>query len=190
MTDILLQFWQFTLVGIIIIIASVFHYFNREVETSLSFKYKKMPDMKPIIIPTKGKGFWIGIWIWLMTTRKWEITKDFHYTIDDVDYVIPKGFVFDGASIPKFLRTWLSPVGLLLIGGLIHDFLYGYQTLLYKNKKGSNGIKSQKESDIIFRDINIEVNGFRVLNYLAYYALRLGGFMAWRGHRKRNLKIL
>jgi hypothetical protein len=38
--------------------------------------------------------------------------------------------------------------------------------------------------DIIFRDINIDVNGFKVINYIAYYALRLGGFFAWKGHRK------
>ena len=43
--------------------------------------------------------------------------------------------------------------------------------------------------DRTFRDINIEVNGFHFLNYLAYWALRAGGFLAWNGHRKRNAKI-
>jgi hypothetical protein len=47
---------------------------------------------------------------------------------------------------------------------------------------------TQKEADVIFRDINIEQNGFHFLNYLAYWALRLGGFAAWNGHRKRNCK--
>jgi hypothetical protein len=47
---------------------------------------------------------------------------------------------------------------------------------------------TQKEADQIFRDVCIHVNGFKVINYLAYYALRLGGFMAWNGHRKRNIK--
>jgi len=27
------------------------------------------------------------------------------------------------------------------------------------------------------------------LNYLAYWALRIGGFVAWNGHRKNNAKI-
>jgi len=27
------------------------------------------------------------------------------------------------------------------------------------------------------------------MNYLAYYSLRLGGWVAWRGHRKTNAKI-
>jgi hypothetical protein len=75
-------------------------------------------------------------------------------------------------------------MGVLLIGGLVHDYGYKCQTLLKSGKVQCNGLKTQKEMDTIFRDINIEVNGFRVINYLAYYALRLGGFMAWRGHRK------
>ena len=47
---------------------------------------------------------------------------------------------------------------------------------------------TQKEADQIFRDINIEQNGFHFLNYLAYWALRIGGFVAWNGHRKNALK--
>ena len=43
--------------------------------------------------------------------------------------------------------------------------------------------------DETFRDINIEVNGFYFLNYLAYWALRLGGWVAWNKHRKVNAKI-
>ena len=34
---------------------------------------------------------------------------------------------------------------------------------------------NQKDSDRIFRDINIEVNGFYTMNHLAYWSLRLGG---------------
>ena len=50
-------------------------------------------------------------------------------------------------------------------------------------------IENQKKADQIFRDICIEVNGFYFMNYLAYWSLRLGGFVAWNGHRKRNAKI-
>jgi len=125
----------------------------------------------------------------LLGTRNWEITKDWHYNIDGTDYVIPAGFTFDGASIPKFLRTFFSPVGVLLVGGLVHDYAYKYTTLLEKNKKNTMDKLTQKRADEIFRDININVNGFYVMNYLAYYSLRLGGWVAWRGHRKTNAKI-
>lgn len=72
------------------------------------------------------------------------------------------------------------------MGGLIHDYGYKYQTLLFASKNSSNGIATQKSMDEIFRDVNISVNGFFVLNYLAYYGLRLGGFLAWKKHRKAN----
>jgi len=152
----------------------------------MRIKYKRMPIMQPLPIPTKGKGFFGAIWIWVATTRKWEITQDFHFTLDHHKFVIPKGFIFDGASVPKYFRSWLSPMGVLLIGGLIHDYGYKYQTLLASSKKKSIGVRDQKWMDQAFRDICIDVNGFKVLNYIAYYALRLGGWVAWKGHRKRN----
>ena len=46
---------------------------------------------------------------------------------------------------------------------------------------------TKKKQNQIFRDINIEQNGFHFLNYLAYWALRIGGFVAWNGHRKKRL---
>ena len=179
-----IQFWQFSLVIILIIIGAMWKVLDRDIKPDLKFKAISMPHMKPIPIPTKGKGFWGGIKIWLFVTRKWVIVKDYHYIINGENLVIPTGFIFDGASVPKFLHAWLSPMGVLLVGGLIHDYGYKYQTLLCKGKKKSIGTKTQKELDIIFRDVNIIQNGFRLINYLAYYGLKLGGFAAWNKHRK------
>lgn len=188
--DLMITWWQFTLVGVLIIIGLVVNMFGVDNDKELiGFKAKEMPVMQPIVIPTAGKGFWGAIWLWLMGTRTWEISKDYHFTIRGENYVIPKGFVFDGASVPKFLASWLSPVGVLLVGGLVHDYAYKYTVLLKKGGKSTSPAMTQKEADIIFRDINIEQNGFHLMNYLAYWALRLGGFVAWNGHRKRNCKI-
>lgn len=185
--DLLSTFWQFVVLGILILIGFVVNLFDKE-EVLVGFKYKELPQMRPIPIPTKGKGFWGGVWVWLTATRTWEITKDWHYTIGKTNYVIPLGFVFDGASVPKFLATFLSPVGVLLMGGLVHDYAYKYGALLKKGKLKENATTlTQKEADILFRDICIEVNGFKVLNYLAYYALRLAGFVAWNKHRKNDI---
>ena len=153
---------------------------------SVKIKYKDMPHMKPIPMETKSKGLFGGIVLWLLTTRKWEITSDFLFTIDTTSYVIPKGFVFDGASVPKFFRSWLSPMGVLLVGGLVHDYAYKYETLRLSGKPKALTKKNQKWCDQLFRDINIHVNGFKIINNGAYYALRLGGWLAWRKHRKVN----
>ena len=187
--DQLVTWWQFTVVGILIIIGWVANKMGIDCEEEIiGFKYKEMPHLKPIRIPTAGKGFWGAIWMWITGTRHWELADSWYYEINGEEYTIPAGFKFDGASIPKFLHTWLSPTGVLLMGGLVHDYAYKYATLL-KTDGTTMGTINQKKADEIFRDINIEQNGFHFLNYLAYWALRIGGFMAWNGHRKVNARI-
>ena len=185
------QFWQWTVVIALIIIGMIINFLDRKQvnKVRVNFKYDEYPHMKPIRIPTKSKGFWGAIFMWLLGKRHWEISKDFTFELHGTKYVIPKGFTFDGASVPKFLATFLSPVGVLLLGGLVHDYAYKYAALKPALQKSSRLILNQKQADKIFRDINIEINGFYFLNYLAYWALRLGGWFAWSGLRKRNAQI-
>ena len=182
-----MKFWQWSILIALIIIGFIINLFDKKVDSRVNFKYKDYPVMRPIRIATKGKGFFKMILMWILGTRHWEIAKDFEYELNGTKYVIPSGFKFDGASIPKFLHTFLSPVGVLLLGGLVHDYAYKYAAL--QPKKGALLLLDQKKADEIFRDINIEINGFYFMNYLAYWSLRLGGFMAWNKHRKVNAKI-
>jgi len=183
-----MKFWQWSLLIVLVIVGFIINLLDKR-KSNLTFSYDELPNLQPVKISTKGKGFWKGIIMWLTSTRNWTITKDWKYKIDGNEYVIPKGFQFDGASIPKFMRTFFSPVGVLLIGGLVHDYMYKYTACKPSITKGSLLLVDQKKADQIFRDINIEVNGFYFMNYLAYWSLRIGGFVAWNGHRKRNAKI-
>ena len=183
-----MKFWQWSILIAVVIIAAIINFTDKRVKPKLKFSYTGMPHIKPIPIKTKGKGFWKAIVMWLLSTRNWELTQDWKYNLDGTEYVIPKGFTFDGASIPKFLRTFFSPVGVLLIGGLVHDYMYKYTHCKPVSAKGALLVVDQKKADQIFRDINIVVNGFYTMNYLAYWSLRIGGFVAWNGHRKRDNK--
>ena len=183
-----MKFWQWSLLILIVIIGFCINLLDKKKKPKQKFNYKGMPHIKPLPIKTKGKGFWKAIVMWLLSTRNWELTQDWKYNLDGTDYVIPKGFTFDGASIPKFLRTFFSPVGVLLIGGLVHDYMYKYTHCKPVSAKGALLVVDQKKADQIFRDINIVVNGFYTMNYLAYWSLRIGGFVAWNGHRKRDNK--
>ena len=183
-----MKFWMWSVLILVVIAGFIINMFDKKKPKCHNFTYKTMPLMRPIPIRTKDKGFFKGILMWLLGVRHWEIAEDFNYEINDVKYVIPAGFKFDGASIPKFLRTFFSPVGVLLMGGLVHDYAYKYACLKRTGKEALL-IVDQKRADEIFRDICIEVNGFYAMNYLAYWSLRAGGFVAWNGHRKRNAKI-
>ena len=181
----MMTWWQFTVVGCLVVIGWLVNLCGVDNNKDrVGLKYTVMPSMTPLKIETAGKGFWSAIWMWFTGVRHWQITRDWIFELNGVEYCIPAGFKFDGASVPKFLATWLSPVGVLLVGGLVHDYAYKYTVLLHSNKKAVSKVMNQKEADIIFRDINIEQNGMILLNYLAYWALRIGGFVAWKGHRK------
>ena len=183
-----MKFWQWSILIAVVIIGAIINFTDKRAKPKLKFNYTGMPHIKPLPIKTKGKGFWKAIVMWLLSTRNWELTQDWKYNIEGTEYVIPKGFTFDGASIPKFLRTFFSPVGVLLIGGLVHDYMYKYTHCKPVSAKGALLVVDQKKADQIFRDINIVVNGFYTMNYLAYWSLRIGGFVAWNGHRKRDNK--
>ena len=191
--DILLElattFWQWSVVIVLILIGFIISWFDGQGEERVGFEMPfGMPVLQPIPIETKDKGFWKGILLWLLGKRQWEVAVDFWFKLEGENYVIPAGFQFDGASVPKFLATFLSPVGVLLMGGLVHDYGYKYATL--RKADGQYiGLKTQSYMDKLFRDICIEVNGFKVLNYLAYWALVIAGFVAWNGHKKRGTHI-
>lgn len=187
--DLAATFWQWTVFGILVLIGFIASKFDGQGEKRVNFEYSQMPTMKPLPIDTKDKGFWKAIWMWITGVRQWEIVEDFHFTLDTVAYKVPKGFQFDGASVPKFLATFLSPTGVLLMGGLVHDYGYKYATLMTKNQQNI-GYKNQAYMDRLFRDICIEINGFKLLNYLAYWALRLAGFVAWNGHKNRGTHVV
>ena len=108
--------------------------------------------MKPIRMQLEIKVLG-AILMWLLGRRRWQVSKDFHYELNGVKYVIPKGFSFDGASVPKFLQL-LSPVGVLLLGGLIHDYAYKYAASKPALQQSSLLVVDQKQQ-IKFSEISI-----------------------------------
>ena len=151
-----------------------------------------MPALIPVPIETKGKGFFYAIWIWFRSTRNWEFESDWDFYCPDIDrtIVIPKKFIFDGASVPKRLRGYLSPVGLLLVPGIVHDFGYRYDYVWVRREDGSVDKWSEKSGqqfwDGLFFTVGNYVNGVFIINFLAWIALALGGWIAWNGNRKKN----
>ena len=160
----------------------------------------KMPVMKPLPIKTKGLIWYHAIWVWLTTSRQWEIMEDWYFLLPWLGFnnwcFIPKGFIFDGASIPRWLWIIFSPIGILFIPGLIHDFVYRYEALLIMHcqEKELDYIRlkvyNRIESDLLFKEVSILVNGFKFLNWGPYLALVVAGGFTWRKHRKNNLDVV
>lgn len=153
-----------------------------------------MPKLRPLPIPTKNKSYLGRVLAWIFNIRRWELTEHWYFHFkdeagDDINTAVHKGFVFDGASIPRPLWALLSPVGLLLVPGLIHDYGYKYDQLwkvvdeeILPFKLGAG----KDYWDDLFRKIGKDVNGFTLINYLAWLGVKLGGRSTWKKNRARN----
>lgn len=153
----------------------------------------EMPTLKPLAIKTKNESFVVRFKRWITYVRKWEVASDWTIRLPGdrgIVVVVPAGFIFDGASIPKPLWGLLSPTGLLLIPGLIHDFAYRYDYLWAIDENG-NFFKFEEQAgrkywDKLFMEVGLDVNGMKIIDRIAWFALLLGGKAAWNNNRKRN----
>ena len=171
---------------------ALYRVFKKEAEPFVD--KDKMPLLRPVPIPTRNRNFFMRVLVWIFDVRKWELMENWHFKIKDdsetVEIVVPGGFTFDGASIPRPFRAFLSPVGLLLIPSLIHDYGYRHDQLWEKNDDGEIVPHREKAGrkywDELFRDIGKEINGFAFVDHIAYLGVRLGGCGKWNEYRKNE----
>ena len=150
-----------------------------------------MPVVRPLPIDTKDAGYLKALWIWLFTVRRWLLTEDWHFTLKSGREIkVPSGFIFDGASVPKIFWFLLSPTGILLIPGILHDYAYKFGYLIVEIGDGETRRiwRDRDYWDRFFREVAITVNGFRFINWVAYFALKYFGWVAWNKHRKAEKK--
>lgn len=129
--------------------------------------------------------------------RRFSLFRDWQIELADVDYSdelngiveIPsrdsneKTIVFDGASIPMpWLVSLLTvgilrPLGVILVGSIVHDYAYQYGTLRI-SKDGGETFKdvplSRHRADRLFRDIVGTVNRLPFVGYIAWFFVRIG----------------
>ena len=117
----------------------------------------RMPTVKPLPIQTKGVAYPTALWRWIRTIRRWKLIEDWEHRLpDQTRIVIPKGFQFDGASIPRIFWGILAPTGLLLIPGLVHDFAYRYDCLLRHPRNGGTvgGVQEGRRPSLLGRPLS------------------------------------
>lgn len=97
--------------------------------------------------------------------------------------VVPAKFDTDFASIPWFLRWWLSPTGKVRRAAVIHDFLYWYRKTL-----AEGGVDvTRKLADRLFLQA-MEAAGMGRVRYIYYAGVRIGGWWAWWDNARRRAR--
>lgn len=108
--------------------------------------------------------------------NRYELCSSITFQIIDRGFMVPVGFQTDGASIPRFawMTTGTPYAPRHIRAAVVHDYLYqvGHITRL--------------EADAIFRALLLQDGVSRYQAGKMFWALRLGGWVAWRRYRKRE----
>ncbi|MEE8251015.1 MAG: DUF1353 domain-containing protein [Gemmatimonadales bacterium] len=130
-----------------------------------------------------------------VTDKLYRLDEEYEYCWELLDtryrIVIPAGFIYDGASIPRFVwtLTGLRPDGLHRAGALVHDWIYRHKGKLpasshqYLDKNGQwrnvIGQWSRKDADRMFARLMREFGVSKFRRRMAYRGVRLFGWMSW-----------
>ena len=112
--------------------------------------------------------------------KYWRLEKEFEYRIGSLDsnqfVIVPKGFITDFASIPKFL--WFLPCWAKFNKApILHDYLYRTRRIM------GDKITRKRADDIFLEAMLVEWRYRRSRHSVAwieYLAVRILGWQTWR----------
>lgn len=149
-----------------------------------------MPVLIPVPLETRGQPWYVRTRRWLFGRRKWMLAQPFYCQVRGVTVRLPAGFITDFASIPRLFWPVLSPTGILMIPGILHDWYYRHNFFETEEDAGSRPFrlvfvgKGKWFADQVFKEVARQVNGMIVPNLAAWVALDMFGWWAWLKHRK------
>lgn len=106
----------------------------------------------------------------------WELIEPFTYDVGELggddSITVPKCFRTDFASVPRVFWRVFPPWGKYGKAAVLHDYLYAVQD------------RPRAECDKIFLEAMEVLAVSWISRHTIYHAVRLGGWLAWRGHKK------
>lgn len=99
----------------------------------------------------------------------YQLISDYRFTLWGTVFTVPRGFIFDGASIPRvFWTTTGSPfTPKFVLPGLVHDFFYRTHKV------------TRQTADKHFKDLLLAQGVGVYTRNKMYWAVRLFGRKAW-----------
>ncbi len=151
----------------------------------------KMPKFEFLPIYTRNRP-WYKQWLKMLSrTRKVRLLEDYKVWVPclGIEILIPKGFVTNLASIPRWLWWLIPPDGIFMIASIAHDFGYQYDCFLSATGHVLFVGKPKGFFDKAFNSVNAYVNGMGGLDSFATKALTLFGWRAWWRCRRANADV-
>lgn len=118
----------------------------------------------------------------LGATKNYEVVEDYTYKSGAYSITVPKGFVYDRASIPRVFWVLIDKDSLSNVAPLFHDLLYRNGGVLPTNQVSPYRKFSRKETDDLFLELMTKCGVNKWRREAAYQAVRRGAELAWKGH--------
>jgi len=114
-----------------------------------------------------------------VSNETYQLDHDYRATAGGYWFLIRKGFVTDGASIPRMLwRIVGHPfMGKVLPAALVHDGLYQTEAL------------PRAECDAIFRELLLANGVNKVKAWSMWVGVRIGGGLVWQSHDLSDIAL-
>ncbi len=104
--------------------------------------------------------------------KYWRLVKDVEVQLSNGDVIIiPAGYCYDMASVPKWLWSIVRPFNDGLLATLIHDYLYVHQ---------ERHMLSRAEVDAEYLRWMMITNTNYFDNYVRYLVVRAFGWLYWK----------
>jgi hypothetical protein len=105
------------------------------------------------------------------SSKYWKIQQPITVTLSNGKVInIPKGFVYDMSTVPKWLWSLVRPFNDGLFGYLVHDILYV--------QRAHDMTRLQCDKEMLFWTNLTNSNKFD--NYLRYMFVRMFGWIWWK----------
>ena len=113
--------------------------------------------------------------------RNWKVTAEFDFASEVLERIVrvQPGFVTDFASIPKLLWNILPPTGAYGKAAVIHDDLY-------QNPGMVTPWVTRLQADQTLFEGMVALQTSFVVYWVIYLGVRLVGWVAWNGYRKKE----
>lgn len=113
--------------------------------------------------------------VWYQGKEAFQLVADWSfYDGNGHPHTIPKGFVFDGASVPRWAWWWMPPIGRQDAGALPHDWIY-----VHKGHLPDGATFTRAEADMLLYDLLVDAGLSSTRSGLVYRAVRFGGGLTW-----------
>ena len=116
---------------------------------------------------------------YLVAERTWLLEEAYAYQDGPTRILIPAGFKFDLASVPRLLWSLIAPFDLSIAAPLLHDFLYRYAGRPPAGSVVPTRAYTRAQSDSLFERVMEEEGVPAWRRALAYRAVRLFAQADW-----------